>query len=691
MAETNPGVGDIEFPTQDPEKLGLFWGAELKASHDWMEKFITRSGKIERRYIDEREDMAAGGHFLNLFWSNTEVLMAAIYAQPPKVEAQRPFLDQDDDVARVAGNILVRTIENDIHEEGSDEEAAIRDAITDRLIVGLGQVWVRYQVETGKPEDAGYGNNAAAQGQPVAGPTGAPAGPTPAAPQPEVAPQQGMLPGMPLGMPAEPPLVPEPPTEVITDEKSPLDHVRWEDFRCGPSRRWKDVPWVARRVYMNKMQLTARFGAKICEIIPLEEKITKGADDDTMKFAQIVKKQAQVWEIWCKVTKKVYWYAKGAPVILDMKDDPIKFPGFWPCPEPLLATTTTASLIPRCEYYLAQDQYEELDLVATRIHLLVEAVRVAGVYDKNNEGLKAILSTKASNEMIPVANWAMFSERGGLKGAVDWFPLEMIINTIEKLTMRKTELIQEIYQILGISDIMRGMSNPNETAAAQNLKVQFGGARIGKIQGNIARFVTTALQLKGHIIKEFYQPSTIIEKSNVMLSIDAPFAQQAIAFLKGPQKTECRVKIQADSMSNREWLAQKQQRAEVIQGVSQFIGMSMPLIQSTPEAGPYLIKMLQWAVAGFKGGQELESVLDQAFAAMSKPKQPKPPSPQEIADVKKTESEAGKNAALAQKAMADAGVAKTEQALAVPNLMIDAAFADIEGKTADKKGEVRSD
>jgi hypothetical protein len=385
----------------------------------------------------------------------------------------------------------------------------------------------------------------------------------------------------------------------------------------------------------------------------------------------------------------VYWYAKGAPTILDFKPDPIKFPGFWPCPEPLLATTTTASLIPRCEYYLAQDQYEELDLVSSRIHLLVEAVRVAGVYDKNNVGIKNILAAKGNNQMIPVDNWAIFAEKSGLKGAVDWFPLEMIINTLEKLTQRKMELVQEIYQILGISDIMRGMSNPNETAAAQNLKVQYGGARIGQIQGSIARFVQSALQLKGHIIKTLYQPNIIKEKSNVMNSLDAQYADAAIAFLKSAPSAACRIKITADSMSNREWLAQKQQRAEVIQGVSQFIGMSMPLIQSTPEAGPYLIKMLQWAVAGFKGGHELESVLDQAFAAMSKPKQPAQPTPQQIADVKKTEAEAARNATQAQKNLADAGLAKTEQQLAVPNLMVDAAFADIENKKTDKLGSVQ--
>lgn len=622
--ETTEGQS-MPFPTDDPTKLAEYWGAELTASDKWLDKFTERSKKIEARYVDQRETATEKAiSVLNLFWSNTEVMIAALYARPPKVDVSRTFKDPDDDVGRVAANILERVIDNDIPVESESMESTFRDAILDRLIVGLGQLWARYEVDTVK------------QMQPAA-----------------MDPNTGME------------MAPAKEVEVIVDERAPLDFVRWEDFRCSPVRRWRDCRWAARRVYMTYSQLEARFGDVIAKTVSLDSKTYEGSrtgdmSDNPLKLAVI--KQAEVWEIWDKLTTKAYWWSKGAPTILDFKPAPIKFPGFFPCPAPLLASTTTKSLIPFPEYYMAQDQYEELDLVTSRIHLLTEAIRVVGVYDKNNEAIKNVLGSKTMNEMIPVNNWAMFAEKGGLKGAVDWFPLEMVIDTLTKLTGRKTELVMEIYQILGISDIMRGMSNPNETLGAQNLKAQFGGARIGRLQGAIAIFVQSALKLKSVVITTLYQPKTLMEKSQIASSLDAKYADQAIALLKDP-KVVWKIKVQADSMASPEWLSEKQERTGVLQGIAQFIGMSMPLIQSTPAAAPYMIKMLQWAVAGYKGGEELETVLDDAAQAMSQPKPPPQPSPMQIAELEKTKAETSDKRASAAKTSAEAQHQTTETQL----------------------------
>ena len=550
-------VREVDYPKDgDPTKLALYWSAELDLYKQWSKDFVTRSEKIEDRYVDKRPQRTANQSVLNLFWSNTEVILSALYARPPTVDILRSFRDPADDVARVAANMLERAVNNDIQIEQDGAAASIHDAILDRLVVGMGQVWVRYEVETAQQ------------------------------PAPEVPPPLDPI----TGQPSLEPQPPAEPIEVIVDEQSPLDYVRWCDYAFSPARRSRDVRWNARRVYMDKDKLTARFGEKIAESIPFTSKtLATSSEADPAKLS--VTRQAEVWEIWCITHKKVYWYCKGAPTILDMKDDPLKLEGFFPCPKPLLATTTTGSLLPYPEYYMAQDQYDELDLVTTRIHLLVMAIRVVGVYDKTNEAIKGILSNLSQNAMIPVNNWAMFAEKGGTKGAVDWFPLEMVVNTLDKLTLRKQELINEIYQVLAISDIMRGMSNPNETATAQNLKAQFGGARMGKMQTNIGDFVSAAMSLKVQIMKNWYQPQTIVQKSQIERTEDAKYVQEALQLLKDPT-FKYRVKVEEDSMASQQWLEEKQQRTALLQGLAQFIGMSMPLAQASPEAGPYLIKIL---------------------------------------------------------------------------------------------------
>ena len=665
---------EYDYNSNDPAKLASYWSTEMAMGAKWMENWCARSKKIEERYLDERgaAETNASVSSLNLFWSNTEVMMAALFAKKPDLDIHREFRDPMDDVARVGANILERTIRNDIVDPTKKDIVALKPAVLDRLVVGLGQLWVRYEADTA-PQQAGNLLPGAPPNTP------APGGMQQQQQQPGQygPPVQGQPPQPPQGA-QQPPQAQQPtqqdvaepqPMEVITDERTPFDHVRWEDFRMSPCRAWVDCRWVARRVYMDKAKADKRFGPVICAQLNFQTRSvdSKPATDEMQRLTTF--QQAEIWEIWCKMSNRLYWWSKDVPVILDFRPDQMRFPGFWPCPQPLLGPTTTGNILPKCEYYLAQDQYEELDLVCTRMHLLTEAIKVVGVYDKTNEVLGRVLQQGSMNQMIPADNWAMLAEKGGIKGAVDWFPLEIVINTLEKLGARKQELIGEIYQVLGISDIMRGMSNPNETLGAQNLKAQFGGARIGKIQFQIAQFVTEAYELKAHVMCKRYQPQTFMLKSQIDRTDDKKYAAAAIQLLKDPSQ-KYRIAIAADSMASPEWVSEKQQRAETIQAVSQFIGMSMPLIQQHPESAPYMIKVLQWGVAGFKGGEELEGVLDEAFNAMIQPKPPKQPSPMEVAELREKQSIADKNKAVGEKEKATAQQTRIENVMMTGNPLL---------------------
>ncbi len=51
-------------------------------------------------------------------------------------------------------------------------------------------------------------------------------------------------------------------------------------------------------------------------------------------------------------------------------------------------------------------------------------------------------------------NWAMFAEAGGVKGKVDWVPIDQVVNAINQLRVYRGDKTQQIYEVLGISDII---------------------------------------------------------------------------------------------------------------------------------------------------------------------------------------------------------------------------------------------
>ena len=103
--------------------------------------------------------------------------------------------------------------------------------------------------------------------------------------------------------------------------------------------------------------------------------------------------------------------------------DPLHLEGFFPCPCPLNATMTNDTLIPVPDYAEAQDQYMQIDDLTKRIDILTNACKVRGVYDAAAQGVKRVFEEGQEPDLIPIDSWAMFAEKGGLKGAMDWVPI----------------------------------------------------------------------------------------------------------------------------------------------------------------------------------------------------------------------------------------------------------------------------
>jgi len=590
-----------------PSGLAERWGMEIEAAEKELHRFHEESDRITRRYLDRRDEWHKEESRVNLFWSTTKVLMSLLYARPPRADVARSFLDADDDQARVAGQIMERLLNQAFDDNTSSWDSTIRQGIEDWIIVGLGQAWMRYVVKTEQEVIP-------AQVDPMTGT--------------EIAPEQMV--------------------ERIVFEDAPLDYIYWKDFLYSPARVWEEVRWVARRVYMTRDQLVARFGEEIGEAVPLfsaqrQDKSTGTPENDPWA-------KAEVFEIWNKPDRRVYWYARGQSTILDLVDDPLELDGFFPCPKPLIANVTTSNFIARADYIFAQDQFNELDEINTRISWLTRAAKVTGVYDKNNVGLQRLFQQAAENQLIPVDNWAGFAEGGGIKGKVDWVPIEQVTSAIEHLRQYRQDKTMQIYEVLGVSDIMRGATRASETATAQQIKAQFGSTRVQLNQFYIAEWVTNLLRIKAEIISRHFQPQTIIEQSNILRTPDAQHAQGAVALLKDEKLAEYRIHVEADSMAALDWAAERDAAVQFLQGLGAFVSQVAPLAQVVPGSAQYFLKLMQWAVAKFRVSSQIEGVLDQAIAQLqNQGMQPPTPSPMQQAEVAEKMAGAQERKARAQK------------------------------------------
>ncbi len=558
------------------------WQKELALAAKGLRKFWERGRRVSKKYLDEEETTSLGKSkdAYNIFWSNVGVLKSALYAQQPKPLVKREWDDFMDDVARVGGIMMERLLNQGFEKPESDMNVAFTQNIEDRLIPGLAQVWLRYEPEIEKHEvQPAMGKRAAIT------------------------------------------------TETIKNEYVPTDYVYWEDFWWSPCRTWEECRWVARRVWMTKAEFCDRFG-KVYEgmvswTMKYEDKIGDRITPESMGV-----KRTEVFEIWHKSKRMVYWVSRSCEKCLDCQADPLELEGFWPCPKPLLSTHTTSSLVPKADYMMVQTQYSRLQNLSQRIGLLEDAIQASGVYDKANKELSQLLPGDGNNKMIPVDNWAMYAEKGGMKGQVDWFPLDQIVLALDKLREVKADAKAELFELTGLSDIMRGETNPRETLGAQQMKSQYSSVRLQFLQGEVAQYIQNVLRIKAEIITKHFQIETIIKNSLIEMTPDADLAVDAATMLKDEWASCYRIQVFADTLAIPDYNAERAGRTEFITAAGQFISQIMPLIEAEPGSGPFLLKILQWGAASFRSAATIEGVFDKAIVAMEeKLKNPPPAAP----------------------------------------------------------------
>ena len=576
-------------------------------------KWSARTKKIVKRYRDDSRGQ--GGNEaarFNILWSNVQTLKPAVYAKLPKADVSRRFGDNDP-VGRVAGLLLERAIDFEI-EHYPDFRSTMSYSVEDRFLGGRGTAWVRYEPHVapiGIEDDGVSITSNIEQGE------GAP-----------------------------------PNLEQIEYECAPTDYVHWRDFGHSQARTWEEVTCVWRWVYMTREALAERFGDEMARKIPLDQ----GPEPlNAYNENKRLYNRAKICELWDKETQKVYWFSKGMPQVIDTRDDPLGLEGFFPCPRPLYATTTSDTLVPVPDFVLYQDQAMELDILSDRIDGLVKSLRVRGVYDASQPALQRLMTEGDNNALIPVDKWMAFSEKGGLKGSIDLLPLDTLANALLNCYRAREDIKSQIYEITGIADIIRGVSAASETATAQQIKGQYAGLRLRSMQEEVAMFAAELIRLKAQVMCMHYQPETILAyaAAEQMTPADQQLIPQALELIRNKPLRSFRIDIASDSLVMLDENQNKQDRLQFLQAFGGFLAQALPVGQASPEMVPMMMELLRFGMQAFKAARPIEGQIDATLQQLAQAAQQQQPDGEQQ----------GKQAELQQKGQMEQGRMQMEAAL----------------------------
>ncbi|MBA5802149.1 hypothetical protein [Rhizobium changzhiense] len=660
-ATTLPG-GD----RYDLAKVGAHWQQELERGQRYFKSWIDRCTKIEKIYLQQADQQTAKRRF-PMLWANISVLQPAVYARVPQPVVERRFKDSQP-VARMASELVERNLA--FTADDADLDSLMRAVRDDFLLCARGTVWLRYEADF-EPLDIGVEPSNA----PALDMQGDDGGPTP---------------------------------EQITDERVCMDYVHWSDFLHSPARRWKDVTWVARRVPMTDEEFDKRFP---------EGRASLAANGAGSNHGTNQTERAQnegktyVWEIWCKTENYTAWIAEGSPVALEVSEPPLKLTRFFPCPRPAFGTLSTGSLIPVPDYVYYQGQCDEIDVLTKRINKLTDQLRLKVFYPSGDGSVSPAIEKAMRPEndtvMVPIPEWAAFTDKGG-SNAIVTLPIDQVQKVIVACIEVRKQLVEDVYQITGISDIVRGDTQASETATAQRIKSQWGSIRIRDRQAELARFARDIVNLAGEIICDQFQPETLMLVSGIQLPtaaqkqqiqmqmqqqqmaqqqaamraqqmgqpapptqppqlppemqkmMEQPTIDEVVQLLRNDSVRGFRIDIETDSTIEPDEDAEKQRRMEFVQMVGGFMQQAGAIAQQTPMLVPVMVETLLFAARGFRAGRQLENTLEQVGAQLSQsataPKPPPEPTPEQMINLKTAQVKAGAEEKKAQLSVAQAQI-----------------------------------
>lgn len=382
------------------------------------------------------------------------------------------------------------------------------------------------------------------------------------------------------------------PFETLTNERLVYEVVSWRDYREGPAKRWADVPWVAYRHY-----------------ITTEDKDRLEQDDLAAIYAQDMQPDATneavdeaIWECWCKETGKVYWVLDASQRVVAIMDDPLGLSGFFPQGEPIQPIKLTGRRLPVCPYSVYRELAAEVDRLTRRIDKIVEGLKARGIIAVGAEEVER-LAEAGDNELVVAGDMEGIMAMGGLDKAIAWWPIDKLVAVLQALYAAREQAKQSIYEVTGISDIVRGASNSAETATAQQIKTQWGGLRIRKMQRMVERGVRDLFVLSAEIIAQHFTPDTLTRISGAQ----DPQVLQAMA----GGLDHYRIDVESDSTVRADLTRGRGEMAEFLNGTAQFFSTMAPIIQQSPETAGPMAALFSSFARQFSLGREAEEAVAQ--------------------------------------------------------------------------------
>lgn len=560
MLETDNSTYEKPEDVKSEAELVARWKKEISLASEEEKPWREKAEQAIKAYQCDKSEKTP----FPILFANTEILRPSLYNSTPRPDVRRRFRDPDP-VGREACEIMQRALSYCI--DDYDFDGFMAQIVLDYCLTGRAVGRVKFE-----PIIASIPN-------PMTG-------------------------------------VPE---EALVDARTIAEKIHWDRFRHGPGRVWEEVTWVAyehQLTYAEMQQKFPGFEDRVNYDVSALEKSDEAQNSLTMAGAF---KRTCVWEIMDREKRQTYFLSTSYADSFLKVEQKLDLDGYFDCPRPIYSVDNPDTLIPVPEYDIYRSLADELNGITRRIKSLIAQCRVRGIYDATITEIRRLLTEGLEGDLIPIENAAAAMQNGGIERAIWLMPVDKIAQVIAQLTVQREQTKQIIYEITGLSDILRGSSDPNETLGAQELKAQNSSLRLQRRQREVQRFVRDILRIKAEIIAENYTPEMLSMMTGKQVT------PEIMTLMRQDKMRRYKIDIETDSTIAGDQRRDRQDVVELIEGIGGYVQQMAPAVQSGAVSMEAAKAILISSIRKFRLGPEVEDAIEQSdIEQRQNPQQPQP-------------------------------------------------------------------
>lgn len=659
--EPKPDPDDLST-SNDDEDLARFWIGALKDSMVEASPWMLEARQAWREYQAEGQDGRYRKRFswqtncYQRYWSDTMVMLPALFGPDPNPVAIKRF--DNDPVANTASILLERIADYLIAD--SDFNRCMRKSCLEYLHASRATARVYFEADFIKRKiriALTEMQSTDDQGQPTTMLID-PQGNEPIEGTPILTDEEG-LPYMEQEDGEE---------EDVENPRILVRAMHFDEVRIATGVRDTDqIWWRAYLVRTTMKEAKKMFPDADLSTIQGESQSTDINDDDFKK--KVNKELFSFWEIWDKKERRILCINELiSDKPLKVENDPYELVGFFPSPRDMMINERYCDLYPVPDFTQTRDIYENLHLLAKRINNIVKAIKGSALFDGSFPELVSLFNEIGDGSGIAMSNFKTLMGEGGLDALVMYPPYERLAQTLQQLLQAFQQQKDDLDNLRGISDIIRGTSDPATSATAERIKQLSARNKFSMREKEVVRFARDLVESMCDLALKTF-PDLKIKEIVGFAYLDPEDQQQfdqALIMLRDPKTRMVRIDLETDASNALNSQDAEENAAKMLDAVAKYI---LPMAQAaaqTPMLAPFLFKVLEIGISKFQNGKHAEDELKKSFSQMMEQIQtpPAPPTPPPDYEAQKLQLQQMQQQAQQQKDVAEFGLEQQRQQLA---------------------------